>query len=76
MSREKQDNWKRTQLRMPFDQYDAILKYANQHNLSLNTAILDLADKGLSSNESNNLPSEIADKVAEKIADLLQKKAP
>ena len=72
MNREKQDNWKRTQLRMPFDQYDAISEYANKNNLSLNTAILELANKGLASNEPNNLSLEIAEKVVE----LLQKKAP
>lgn len=47
MNREKQDDWKRTQLRMPQGQYDAVMRYAEENNLSLNTAMLDLMDKGL-----------------------------
>ena len=43
-----QDDWKRTQVRMPQEQYQAIMKYAEQNNLSLNTAMLELMDKGLS----------------------------
>ncbi|UWY71004.1 hypothetical protein [Acinetobacter baumannii] len=37
MSREKQDDWKRTQVRMPQDQYDDVVNYAEQNNLSLNS---------------------------------------
>lgn len=47
MSREKQDDWKRTQVRMPQDQYDDVVNYAEQNNLSLNSAMLELIDKGL-----------------------------
>ncbi len=47
MSREKQDDWKRTQVRMPQDQYDDVVKYAEQNNLSLNSAMLELIEKGL-----------------------------
>lgn len=47
MSKEKQDDWKRTQVRMPQGQYDAVMRYAEENNLSLNTAMLDLMDKGL-----------------------------
>lgn len=47
MSREKQDEWKRTQVRMPQDQYEDVTKYAVQHSFSLNSALLDLINKGL-----------------------------
>ena len=42
-----QDDWKRTQVRMPLDQYDDVVKYAEQNSLSLNSAVLDLVSKGL-----------------------------
>lgn len=44
-----QEDWKRTQVRMPQDQYDSILAYAEKNNLSLNTAMLELMDIGLQS---------------------------
>jgi len=44
-----QDDWKRTQLRMPQEQYEAVMRYAEKNNLSLNTAILELMDTGLKS---------------------------
>lgn len=47
MSREKQDEWKRTQVRMPLDQYEDVVKYAENKSLSLNSALLDLVAKGL-----------------------------
>lgn len=47
MTREKQDDWKRTQLRMPQEQYDEVTHYAEKNNFSLNTAILDLISKSL-----------------------------
>ncbi|HCU74632.1 hypothetical protein IIQ44_20260 [Acinetobacter oleivorans] len=43
---QNQDEWKRTQIRIPQDQYDAIVEYAEKNNLSLNTAMLDLMEKG------------------------------
>ncbi|MGC0293079.1 hypothetical protein ACPIMS_18545 [Acinetobacter baumannii] len=43
---QNQDEWKRTQIRIPQDQYDAIVDYAEKNNLSLNTAMLDLMEKG------------------------------
>lgn len=46
-----QDDWKRTQVRMPQDQYDAIATYAKDNNLSLNTAMLELMDRGLSAKD-------------------------
>ncbi len=42
-----QDDWKRTQLRMPQEQYKAIMDYAKKNNLSLNTAINTTIDSGL-----------------------------
>ncbi len=42
-----QDDWKRTQVRMPQDQYEAIMEYAEKNNISLNTAMISLMDKGL-----------------------------
>ncbi|WP_151828394.1 hypothetical protein [Acinetobacter oleivorans] len=42
-----QDDWKRTQVRMPQDQYEAIMEYAEKNNVSLNTAMINLMDKGL-----------------------------
>lgn len=58
MSREKQDEWKRTQLRIPHDQYEAVMVYAEKNNLSLNSAILDLIDKGLDYEDKFN-PSNL-----------------
>ena len=51
MSREKQDEWKRTQVRMPLDQYEDVIKYAENKSLSLNSALLDLVAKGLEFDE-------------------------
>ena len=42
-----QDDWKRTQVRMPQEQYQAVVDYANDNKMSLNSAIIDLVDKGL-----------------------------
>ncbi|MEB4802177.1 hypothetical protein QR556_14540 [Acinetobacter soli] len=44
-----QDDWKRTQVRMPQKQYEALMNYAEKNNLSLNTAMLELMDLGLKS---------------------------
>lgn len=46
-----QDDWKRTQVRMPQEQYQAIVDYANNNNMSLNSAIIDLINKGLLSEQ-------------------------
>lgn len=43
-----QDDWKRTQLRMPQNEYDRIMQYAERNKVSINTAILTLIDKALS----------------------------
>lgn len=70
MSREKQDEWKRTQLRIPQGQYDSVAAYAEQNNLSLNSAILDLVNKGLEYIEkfsANNIEDEdmVSDEIRE-----------
>ncbi len=44
-----QDDWKRTQVRMPQEQYEVLMNYAEKNNLSLNTAMLELMDLGLKS---------------------------
>ena len=71
-----QDDWKRTQVRMPQEQYKAIMEHAEQNNLSLNTAMLELMDKGLLSSSDkapidsiSKISDEIADKVVERLKD-------
>ncbi|NIE95568.1 hypothetical protein F3J02_03565 [Acinetobacter sp. Tr-809] len=44
-----QDDWKRTQIRMPQNQYESLMHYAEQNNLSLNTAMIELMELGLKS---------------------------
>lgn len=44
---QNQDDWKRTQVRIPQEQYQAVADYAQERNLSLNSAMLELLDKGL-----------------------------
>lgn len=44
---QNQDEWKRTQLRVPQDDYNKIVEYAELNKMSLNTAILNLLDIGL-----------------------------
>ena len=51
---QNQDSWKRTQVRIPQDQYDAVVDYAKENNLSLNTAMLELMDKGLQQPQAPN----------------------
>jgi hypothetical protein len=64
-----QDDWKRTQVRMPQEQYQAIMKYAEQNNLSLNTAMLELMDKGLSG-PSDELMLTKVDELTEEVLEL------
>lgn len=45
---EKQDTWKRLQNRLPNKLYQALADYAKKNDMSLNTAIIVLLDKGLS----------------------------
>lgn len=48
-----QDDWKRTQVRMPQEQYQSVVDYANDNKMSLNSAIIDLVDKGLKPSHDN-----------------------
>jgi hypothetical protein len=49
MSKEKQDDWKRTQIRIPIGLYEDVAQHAERHNLSLNYAMLELMDRGIHS---------------------------
>ena len=42
-----QDDWKRTQVRMPQDLYSDLMQYAEKNNISLNSAMIELMDRGL-----------------------------
>ncbi len=42
-----QDDWKRTQVRMPQKLYQLIVNYGEKEDLSLNSAIIDLIENGL-----------------------------
>lgn len=42
-----QEDWKRTQVRMPQEVYDSIVEYAEDRKLSLNSAMLELIEGGL-----------------------------
>lgn len=44
---QSQDTWKRSQVRLPNTLYHAIMEYADKNNMSLNTAIIELTNKGL-----------------------------
>ncbi|MFA9487066.1 MULTISPECIES: hypothetical protein [unclassified Moraxella] len=44
---QNQDAWKRSQVRLPISLYQAVVKYAEDKNMSLNTAIIHLLDIGL-----------------------------
>lgn len=50
-----QDTWKRSQIRIPLKLYGAINDYAEKNNMSLNTALIELLDKGLSSIPNNSI---------------------
>lgn len=77
-SRVKQDEWKRTQIRLPHPNYDALLHYASEKNISLNTAMIELIDKGLNASVDINLVgnnlilnNQMVEKIAEKVADMV-----
>ncbi|MBJ8476473.1 hypothetical protein [Acinetobacter bereziniae] len=53
-----QDNWKRTQVRLPPELHDAIIKYAENNKLSLTSAILELIEKGINDQETTIVMSE------------------
>lgn len=76
-----QDDWKRTQVRMPQEQYKAIMEHAEQNNLSLNTAMLELMDRGLKLPTGIDLNKEVMivdnqtiEKIADKLAERLNQK--
>ncbi|MDR6542982.1 hypothetical protein ABIC56_002957 [Acinetobacter bereziniae] len=81
MSREKQDEWKRTQLRIPHDQYEAVMVYAEKNNLSLNSAMLELMERGLKPikhldliEENMGISDSVIDSIADKVVERLNKK--
>lgn len=49
-----QENWKRTQVRLPPDVHDELIAYAEQNNLSLNSAMIELMVKGLKIKEQGS----------------------
>lgn len=57
----KQDNWKRTEVRMPQDLYSALQQYAKDNDLSLNSSMIALCEKGLeqSQNETPSIKDEL-----------------
>ncbi|MFT4020760.1 MAG: hypothetical protein QM666_04495 [Acinetobacter sp.] len=46
---QNQDDWKRTQIRIPISLYKDVVRHAEQHNLSLNYAMLELMNRGIHS---------------------------
>ena len=56
---QNQDDWKRSQVRMPQEQYETIVEYASEHDLSLNSAMIELMDKGLTVAGRYATPSNI-----------------
>ncbi|WP_333835479.1 hypothetical protein [Acinetobacter schindleri] len=56
---QNQDEWKRTQIRIPQDQYDDIVAYAENKEISLNTAMIELMDNGLKAAESRVDPEDL-----------------
>lgn len=60
---QNQDDWKRTQVRIPQDQYDDIVAYAEEKDISLNTAMIELMDNGLKVVESRVSPEDIDIKI-------------
>lgn len=56
---QNQDEWKRTQIRIPQDQYDDIVAYAENKEISLNTAMIELMDNGLRAAESRVDPEDL-----------------
>ena len=70
-----QEDWKRTQIRMPQEQYQTVVEYDEKNNLSLNSAVLELLDKALDSDSAVNINDQSISKIADKIVELI-KKAP
>ena len=69
---QNQDSWKRTQIRIPQDDYDAVADYAKENNLSLNTAMLELISKGLQSKSGIHINVECMDEIANKVVERLK----
>ncbi|WP_151711254.1 hypothetical protein [Acinetobacter junii] len=42
-----QEDWKRTQVRMPKELYEDLVKYAEEKSISLNTAMITLMTEGM-----------------------------
>ena len=51
---QNQDDWKRTQIRIPLPFYEEIVEFAEQRNISINTAMLELMDRGLKIKEQGS----------------------
>lgn len=68
MSREKQEEWKRTQIRIPENLYDEVTRYADKNDLSFNSAMLELMEKGL------QLKTDLGEIVEEFSQQLIQQK--
>ncbi|MCH7337152.1 hypothetical protein [Acinetobacter sp. NIPH 2699] len=60
---QNQDEWKRTQIRIPQDQYDDIVAYAEGKEISINTAMIELIDNGLRASESRVDPEDLDIKI-------------
>ena len=72
-----QEDWKRTQIRMPQEQYQTVVDYAEKNNLSLNSAVLELLDKALDSDSAVNVNDQSISKIADKVVERLnQNKLP
>ena len=67
-----QEDWKRTQIRMPQEQYQTVIDYAEKNNLSLNSAVLELLDKALDLDNSVNVNDQSITKIADKVVERLK----
>ena len=67
-----QEDWKRTQIRMPQEQYQTVVDYAEKNNLSLNSAVLELLDKALDSDSAVNVNDQSITKIADKVVERLK----
>jgi hypothetical protein len=67
-----QEDWKRTQIRMPQEQYQTVVDYAEKNNLSLNSAVLELLDKALDLDNSVNVNDQSITKIADKVVERLK----
>lgn len=60
-----QDTWKRSQIRLPPSLHQAVVDYANDNNMSLNTAIVELLNNGLitSPTDQSDIPKKILNEI-------------